>query len=906
MLVRAKRIVAMGVMTLAAAVISLPVVSVAATSPTVTVLSPLTQGLRAPVKMVMDAAGNAYVADQRIGGVMKYDAYGSQISVIPTAAAPAGVALAQDGTLLVSQSSFVARYDVASGQEIGRISGDPMQSPVGIAVDNVTGYIYVADDAAGKVLVYNASGAFVQVLASGLLSPSGVAFEKVSRQVAVVETFKNSVRFFRLDGTLDKSVGNPVSTTLGTSVGVMQFAAPVAVAFEYSKDQSALLRMYVVDAFQNNVQVVDPSTSTGVTVAGTLKNYIGASGTANGQLMVPSDVAFDSVNSRLLVVNGFGNVTVYGIDGGKNPQQVDTVPPLFTVNPVPAEVSVDVVTISGSVEAGSAVQVSVSGSAAAGSVVYSGSASWNVQIAGLSAGVNAITVSAKDAAGNSSDAQVVTVNYLLPAPAVAITPVASVTKNSVITLTGTVDAGAGVVVTNQVTSVSGNAAVTGTSWSYDLVLADGLNNVKVTAQKVQSAASVATAVVTLDAVAPVLAVSALQNGSYTSSSVQNVSGTVADISAVTVTVNGDSVALAGNAFSVPVALVNGSNMVSVVAVDAAGNTTANSRTLYFDATRPNIAVAEPVDNSFTSASVLKVSGSVDKVSAVTVAGVAATVQDNSWSATVNLLAGANTVEIVATDLYGNSSSVKRSITLDASNPNLSIVSPAQDVATNVPNVLISGTVTDTSALSLEYALNGTVAGVSSANGVYSFNVDFAAEGVYPVAVTAKDAAGNASTVVRNVIYDITPPVFTLNKVAGAMPVKLSGTVEPGSSVVVKDGAVQVGTVSVADGSWNADLSGVSYTPENLLAVATDAAGNSTSQALSYNFPTGTVNSDGKPAVTDALRAIRIVVNQVTPTAQELASYDIGPLVNGKPNPNGKIEIVDAILILRKALGLKSW
>lgn len=906
MLVRAKRIVAMCVMTLVAAVISLPVVSVAATSPTVTVLSPLNQGLRAPVNMAMDAAGNMYVADQRIGGVVKLDAYGSPVTVIRTVAAPAGVAIAQDGTLLVSQASFVARYDVVSGQEVGRISGGALRAPAGIAIDDVTGYIYVTDGAAGQVLVYNASGAFVQVLASGLLSPSGVVFEKISRQVVVADTLNNKVRFFKLDGTLDRSIGDAVSTVTGAPVGVMQFAAPVAVAFEYSKDQATLLRMYIVDAFQNNVQVVDPAAATALMVSGTLKNYIGASGTANGQLMVPSDVVFDSVNSRLLVVNGFGNITVYGIDGGKNPQLVDTVPPAFTVNPVPVEVTVDTVTISGSVEAGSTVQVSVGGSAVVGAVVYSSSASWSVQVAGLSAGANTITVSAKDAAGNGSPAQVVTVNYLLPAPAVVIAPVASVAKNSAITLTGSVDAGAAVVVTNQATSVSGNAVVSGASWSYDLVLADGVNNIKVTAQKVQSAVSAATVAVTLDAVAPVLAVSALQNGSYTSSSVQNISGTVADLSAVTVSVNGDVVALAGNAFSVPVALVNGSNVVTVVAVDAAGNATTNSRTLYFDATRPSIVVSEPVDNSFTSATMLKVSGSVDKVSAVTVAGVAATVQDNSWSATVNLLAGANTVEIVATDLYGNSSSVKRSITLDASNPNLSIVSPAQDVAINVPNVLISGTVTDTSTLSLEYALNNTVAGVSSVDGVYSFNVDFAAEGTYPVAVTAKDAAGNTTTVVRNVIYDITPPFFTLNKVAGAMPAKLSGTVEPGSLVVVKDGAAPVGTVTVADGFWNADLSGVNYTPENLLAVATDAAGNSTSQALSYNFPTGTVNSDGKPTVQDALRSIRIVVNQLTPTAQELASYDIGPLVNGKPNPNGKIEIVDAILILRKALGLKSW
>jgi hypothetical protein len=270
-----------------------------------------------------------------------------------------------------------------------------------------------------------------------------------------------------------------------------------------------------------------------------------------------------------------------------------------------------------------------------------------------------------------------------------------------------------------------------------------------------------------------------------------------------------------------------------------------------------------------------------------------------------LASGLNTIEVVATD-NGVVSSAKRSVTLDSSNPELAIVSPAQDLAVNVPNLQLSGLVSDATTLSLEYSVGGATVAVPVTNGKYSFNVDFAAEGRYPITVTAKDAVGNVSTSVRNVIYDVTPPAFTLNQVNGVMPQKLTGTVEPGSAIVIKDGAAQVGAVSIDNGTWSADLSGVNYNPEALLAVATDAAGNSTSKSLAYSFPDGTLNASGKPSVQDALRAIRLVVNQLTPSAAELAHYDIGPLVGGKPNPNGKIEIVDAILILRKALGLKSW
>ncbi len=906
MLVRAKKIVALSVMTLVAAVISLPVVSLAATSPSVAVLSPMVQGLRAPVKLALDAEGNVYVADQRVGGIVKFNAYGVPLLTIRTAAPPTGLAFAQNGTLLVSQASFVARYD-QQGQEVGRLNGGQLQAPVGIAVDNITGFVYVADSRASQIEVYTASGSFVKAFAKGTLSsPTGITFEKISRQFAVADTINNKVQFFDVDGNFVKSIGNPVPATLGASVGAMQFAAPVAVAFEYSKGQSPVLnRMYVVDAFQGNIQVIDPATAAALNVAGTTKNYIGSVGTLNGQLMVPTDAQFDAVNGRLLVVNGFGNITMFGIDGGVNPVLTDVTPPAFTVNQVPAEVTVNALTISGTMEAGSSVQVVADSSATVAAVVSAGS-TWSVGISSLVAGSNNFTITAKDVAGNSAAPQVVSVSYLLPAPAVAISPIPAVTNNSSLAISGTVDAGSAVVVTNQATSVSGNAVVSGTSWSYNVALADGVNNLSVSAQKTQSAKSNATVAVTVDTVAPLLNVSALPNGSSTSTPVQNISGTVSDLNGASVAINGIPAVLAGNAFSVPVTLLNGSNQVTVVAVDAAGNTTADSRTYYFDATKPVIAIQAPVDNSFTSHATLIISGSVDKTAAVSVAGIPAVVEGNNWSAAVDLLAGVNTIEIVATDLYGNSSSVKRSITFDGAKPSLAVASPAQDVAVNIPNVLISGTVSDSTALTVEYSLGGSVVAVPVAGGAYSFNVDFTAEGNYPVTITATDAAGNTSTVVRTVIYDITPPAFSLNQVNGVMPEKLAGTVEAGSTVVVKEGASQIGTVSIANGYWSADLAGVAYSPENLLAVATDAAGNSSSKTLAYNFPDGTLYAGDKPTVQDALRAIRLVVNQSAPSAQELAHYDIGPLVNGKPNPNGKIEIVDAILILRKALGLKSW
>jgi hypothetical protein len=769
--------------------------------------------------------------------------------------APNGLAFALDGSLLVSQASSVVRYNAATGQEIGRLIGGQLQLPVGIAVDDLTGYIYVADSRANQVEMYTASGEYVKAFAQGVTAdatgttvsnplgklsrPTGISFEKVSRQLAVADKLSNRVQFFDVDGNFVKSLGNAIAggTTSYTYTALvpMQFASPVAVAFEYSKGQTPVVlnRIYIVDGAQNNIQVVNPDTGLALNVAGAANNYIGSSGIVNGSLMSPSDAVFDAANNRLLVANGFGNITIYGIDGGKNP--VNVTPPVLTIDPVPATVTVSTVTISGTVDAGASVAVTAGATAVAGPVVYTSASTWKSDVTGLVAGDNTISVTASDAAGNTTPPQSVRVTYLLPAPAISVSStVPGLTNAATLVVTGTVDAGATVTVTNTNTAISGAAAVAGDTWSYTVALAEGMNNISVSAQKPMSSVAKTAVSVTLDTAAPLLVVSALSDGSYASSQIQNITGNVSDAGAVTVLINNVQAALVNGTFSVPLTLVNGSNVITVTAGDAAGNVSRDSRVIYYDVTSPVIDVASPMDNSFTNNINLQISGTVDETpKTITVAGVPAVVDSatNKWTANIDLAAGLNTIEIVATDLAGNTSSLKRSVVLDTFKPVLAISSPVQDIALNRSSVAIVGTVNDNSTIALTYSLNGTITPVPVDAGNFAFNVTFANEGVYPVIITATDLAGNSTTAIRSVIYDITPPVLTLDAVkwqAQTLGGKLGGTVEPGATVTVKEGNIAIGTVSVDGNRWSADLSGISYNQSKLAVVAVDAAGNSTS------------------------------------------------------------------------------
>src|SRR5574340_654064 len=148
------------VISLAIMVISLPVITFAASVPLVTALNPVSQGIRTPVKVAQDAAGNYYVTDPGSGGVLKYNSYGKQTQVIKTAGIPQGVAVAMNGNLLVSQGDFVAELN-NNGNEVRRLGSGAGQFKFanGIAVDSA-GFEYVVDSADNSVQVFNASGVY--------------------------------------------------------------------------------------------------------------------------------------------------------------------------------------------------------------------------------------------------------------------------------------------------------------------------------------------------------------------------------------------------------------------------------------------------------------------------------------------------------------------------------------------------------------------------------------------------------------------------------------------------------------------------------------------------------------------------------------------------------------------------
>ena len=894
-------------------VISLGGNVLAAQTPIVATLEPITDGLRMPLKMALDSNGDIYVADPRSGGVVVLNQYGVMVKVLQTPRSISSVALlnnnnaiATGAKVLVALGDYVAVLD-QDGNEVARLGSGSgqfiMTSGMAVAPD---GTIYVADSGSYNVNIFGLDGKYIKSFGSygtaggQFTFPGTVAVitETSGTRIAVADTAGGKVDIFNPDGSYQQTVGSPIG--YGGAGGALQFVYPSGITFDYAN--GVLNRMYIVDMFQGNIQVIDPA-ATGVNQ---LLEYIGTYGSGSGNLMTPSDIQFDTVNKRLLVANGVGNIATFGIDNGQNP--IYAVPPVLTIDQPAVAVAVPSALLTGTVDPGCALTASANTSAQVATASFPSATSWMIAVDGLTPGNNIISITAKNSYGTTIT-KTASVRYTPPTTGLSVNSTPALTSQSSFALSGTVDSGSTVYVANTANGVSGQASVDSNGlWTYTVSLVEGINNLDITGVRSGATAAFSGITVQLDTQAPILTVSSLPDGSTVTAQVQNISGTALDPNLAGVTVNGNPVAVNNSTFSYALSLVKGANVITVTASDSLGHSSTDVRTLTFNPNLPVITIAAPADGIFTNQKSITISGSIDLPAAVTVNGMAANPDGGlNWNSSLDLVSGMNTIEIAATDPFGSVVKQKRTIIYDTVAPDVAISSPSQDSAINAPGLTISGSITATIEIqSIRATVNGVDKQVTLTNGNFSFFADFTSEGTYVVAVSVTDVANNVSTAMRTIVYDITPPSLTVDPVKVPYPFTLTGTVEAGASLVVKDAAGVSGKVTVNGDKWSADLSGLNYDAETLIAQATDAAGNVSVCRINTPVPDGDVDGDGKVTINDALTVLQIVIHNQKPTQQQLAHGDIGPLLDGKANPKGSLEIVDAILILRKALGLQSW
>lgn len=775
-----------------------------AVAPVVSTLSVISEGVVTPVRLAADQSGNMYVTDPRGEGVLKYNYSGNLLQKISTTSKNLlGIAVARNGDILVGQGGVVAVYSPA-GAKTGEFGAFGMAN--GIAVDD-TGTVFVTDSKNNNVQVFNAeytlNGTFGTAgSANGQFKqPTGITYEKTSRQVAVVDSHNGRVQFFTTAGVYQKTIGS-------FGAGPLKFTSPQAIAFEYSQDGKSLNRMYVVDSFQGNVQVIDAASSS-------FLRYIGSYGTRGGQMVTPGDVLLDPFN-RLIIPNGTGTLAVFGLEG----------------------------------------------------------------LAPASTSGGAAISFASPPTGSSP-------------PTLTLNTLTAVTKTRLITVSGTVTIGSSVLVNGAPAAVDANG-----NWALPVSLTQqGLNNIVVKASKDGSTSSIS-AYITLDTVEPVVTVLSIpKTGSTTSTPIQTIFGSSSDFTAtgVTVTVNGvpQIVPVNDGLFNTAIVLRSGSNNITVTATDASGiSSQPISSTVTYNPLAPAVTVATP-GGAVTGNAGYTVSGTASLNSQVTVNTVPATLTGTQWTATIPLQPGFNPI-IVTSSVPGNpaTTTVASSVTYAPWLPSLAITSPVVDGATAMASPVISGTASK--GILITASLNGVSVPVTgtSDGGFTATLPPFSAPGTYAVVITAIDANGKMSTATRTVVYDPTPPDLTVVD-TNPSAIKVSSA---NGVVIARDKNGFITTPNNSNGTSALDLSGATYDQESLNIYALSPAGISSRN--------GDINGDGKVDIADALLAMQISLGVApAPSFEQLLRGDVGPLVNHTPVPDGKIRLVDVILILQKSIGI---
>ncbi|HFJ9907766.1 TPA: Ig-like domain-containing protein, partial [Pseudomonas aeruginosa] len=629
--------------------------------------------------------------------------------------------------------------------------------------------------------------------------------------------------------------GNPIGQTSADANGNWSFTpgsqlpdgTVVNVVARDAVGNSSPATSITVDGVAPNAPVVEPSNGSelsGTAEPGSSVTLTDGNGNPIGQTTADANGNWSFTPSTPLPDGTVVNVVARDAAGNSSP------PASVTVDAVaPATPTVDPsngTTLSGTAEPGATVTLTDGNGNPIGQVTADGSGNWSFTPGTPLANGTVVNATATDASGNTSAGSSVTVDSVAPA-----TPVINPSNGT--TLSGTAEPGSSVTLTDGNGNPIGQVTADGSgNWSFtpSTPLADGtVVNATATDPAGNTGGQGST---TVDAIAPATPTVNLSNGS-------SLSGTAEPGSTVILTDgNGNPIAEvtadgSGNWTYTPSTPIANGTVVNVVAQDAAGNSSPGA-SVTVDSQAPAAPVLNPSNGTTLSgtaepgATVSLTDGNGNPIGQVTADG------SGNWSFTPGTpLANGTVVNATASDPTGNTSA-PASTTVDSVAPAAPVVNPSNGAE-------ISGTAEPGATVTLTDGSGNPIGQVTAdGSGNWSFTPSTPLADGTVVNATATDPAGNTGGQGSTTVDAIAPATPTVNLSNGS---SLSGTAEPGSTVILTDGNGNPIAEVTADGSGN-----WTYTPSTPIAngtvvnvVAEDAAGNSSPPA------TVTVDSSAPPA-----------------------------------------------------------
>jgi len=255
--------------------------------------------IHSPVRVCTDNLGNIYFTDSFKHHACLMDSTGNILLKIPGLGIPMAIAIDQNQNIFVSDraDSAVKIFD-HNGNQIKLLgtTNDEFRLPSDIEIDN-NGNIYVVDSKDNCVKVYTSQWNFSKKFGEDILHyPTGIAIDDNNGEIIIGQNNQDTegqIFVFTKDGELVRQFG-----VFGKGEG--RFTRIQGITLDTEG------RLYVCDAFQSIVQVLDRF--------GNYIETIGHYGTGEKQLQVPLDAAF--LDSDRLVVTSYNSsrITVYHLD----------------------------------------------------------------------------------------------------------------------------------------------------------------------------------------------------------------------------------------------------------------------------------------------------------------------------------------------------------------------------------------------------------------------------------------------------------------------------------------------------------------------------------------------------------------------------------------------------------------
>ena len=595
---------------------------------------------------------------------------------------------------------------------------------------------------------------------------------------------------------------------------------------------------------------IEGTTEAGTTVSLTV-------GSASPVFAILSDID-DTWSATVTLSEGPNTITAIASDGPNTSVESSLTATLDTVVPIaPVFTTTDSTTVNtasfdieGTTEAGTTVSLTV-GSVSVDALIVG--TDWTATVT-LSEGENTITAIASDGLNTSVESSLtVTLDTVVPIAPVFTTTNSTTVNTASFDIEGTTEAGTTVSVTvGSASPVFATLSDIDDTWSATVTLSEGPNTITATASDELHTSVESSLTVTLDTGVPIAPVFTTTNSTTVNTASFDIEGTTEAGTTVSLTVGSVSVdaLIVGTDWTATVTLSEGENTITAIASDELHTSVESSLTVTLDTVVPIAPVFTTTDSRTVDTVSFDIEGTTEAGTTVSLtvgsaSPVFATLSDidDTWSATVTLSEGPNTITATASDGLNTSVESSLTVTLDSTPPTVPVITiPAQTtIAEDTITITGTGDAGATITLGVNRIEISTTATVAIDESWSIANVALR-EGANIINATATDSLDRTSdnSTILTITRDSIPPIAPVFTTTDSTTVNIAsfdieGTTEDGTTVSLTVGSVSVDAI-VLGTDWTATVT-LSEGPNTITATASDELHTSLESSLTVTLDT---------------------------------------------------------------------